>query len=321
MPTTPFSGVRISWLMVARKAALARAAASASSRDAASSAVRRCTRASRVSLASRRAWASARTWARNACSCSALSCSTCDSCCTSRMRVPCSIDGHFAASELLGAQTEPAQLPADAVRHGVGERGAEQDQQRHGDQRGLQAAPDLGGEIAFRRRHHQRPAQAQGLAERALHHQQRIARQRQPLQRGVDRHRVLAAAGAQRLQGVEAGADDRVGAAARTGPLISAGRSGEQGIAGRTGHQQALFVDHEGRAVRADALGPQHVGQVLQVQVGAEDARGAAIGVVHRLRQADHQLPARVPTPAPARTPGPWPTAPRRTTRCCAARS
>ncbi|EWS62427.1 hypothetical protein Y695_04346 [Hydrogenophaga sp. T4] len=55
MPTTPCSGVRISWLITARKPALAFTAASASSREAASSAVRRLTRASSIWAASRSA--------------------------------------------------------------------------------------------------------------------------------------------------------------------------------------------------------------------------------------------------------------------------
>ena len=55
MPMTPFIGVRISWLMLARNSLLARLAASAASReifsdsaDAMSSAVREATRSSRV---------------------------------------------------------------------------------------------------------------------------------------------------------------------------------------------------------------------------------------------------------------------------------
>ncbi len=55
IPTTPCSGVRISWLMTARKPALALTAASASSREAASSAVRRSTRCSSSWAASLRA--------------------------------------------------------------------------------------------------------------------------------------------------------------------------------------------------------------------------------------------------------------------------
>ena len=55
MPTTPLSGVRISWLMVARNAALALAACSASSRDSSSCCVRSATRSSKCSLAASKA--------------------------------------------------------------------------------------------------------------------------------------------------------------------------------------------------------------------------------------------------------------------------
>ena len=50
MPITPFIGVRISWLMLARNSLFARLAASAASFACASSAVRSCTRASSFAL-------------------------------------------------------------------------------------------------------------------------------------------------------------------------------------------------------------------------------------------------------------------------------
>ena len=62
MPTTPFIGVRISWLIAARNADFARFACSASSRAWVSSAVRAATRASRSALSSRSASWSLRRW-------------------------------------------------------------------------------------------------------------------------------------------------------------------------------------------------------------------------------------------------------------------
>ena len=86
MPTTPFRGVRISWLMVARNDALALDASRAASREATSSLVRSATRSSKCSLASCNAAACCFNSARLLVSSSALPRSALASVCTSVRR-------------------------------------------------------------------------------------------------------------------------------------------------------------------------------------------------------------------------------------------